>query len=296
LKAERYTEIAVRYFVAQEHGEATRFADRAVEEIESVTVVSRVFDDTVRLLTISRNLARVGRFTDAVVVTRTIELPHLRARALVQIADLYARAGAIPAARSLLDEAVFAIEVRLDTYLLAEAYAEIGAAYGKLGDNTLAILNADYAFELAPEIDDPYQRSAVIETVVDVYLAVEDRDRAREALTLVEEPYIRASVMVDTATGLAQRGEIETARSILVSAEETAMRTTYLRDELYRSLAIAYLEAGYPERSLEVASEIEDSYALALALAQIGRVVLLPQSERGRAALAVVEDSVRRRL
>lgn len=296
LKAERYTEIAIRYFVAQDRQEAERFADRAVEEIDSVTVVSRVFDDTVRLLSISRNLARMGRFADAVSVSLTIELPHLRARALVQIADLYAREGATSTARALLDQAVGVIEVELETYLLAESYAEIAAEYARLGEETLSLLNADFALELTPEIADPYQRSAVIERVIDAYLTVEDYERAREALSLVDDPYIQASVMVDTATGLAQRGETSTARAILVLAEETAGRVTYLRDEVYRNLATAYLEVGDAERSLDVAAEINDSYALALALAQIGRVIPSPTTVRGWETLDEIERRARRLL
>lgn len=296
LKAERYTEIALRYFVAQERNQAARFADRAMEEIESVTVVSRIFDDTVRLLTVSRNLARLGRFADAVAVASTIELPHLQARALVQIADVYSRAGATEAARALLDMAVRTIETEIETFLLAESYAEIAAEYARLGDETLSLLNADYALELAPEIEDPYQRSAVIERVIDVYLNVDDYDRAREALALVDDPYIQATVMVDTATALAQRGDVDTAGAILDLAEDTASRATYLRDELYRNLAIAYLEVEDSERSLQMAAEIEDGYALALALAQIGRSVLAPQTSRGRETLASIERRVRRTL
>lgn len=294
LKAERYTEIALRYFVAQEREQAEEFASRAVEEIESVTVVSRTFDDTIRLLTVSRNLARIGRFDDAIAVALTIELPHLRARAFVQIADLYARAGATQAARALLDSAVQAIEVELETFQLAESYAEIAAEYARLNDRTLSLLNADFALELAPEIEDPYQRSAVIERVVDVYLSVEDFDRAREALALVDDPYIQASVMVDTAAALVQGNQADVARVILDLAEDTAGRATYLRDELYRNLALAYLELDDVERSLMMAAEIEDGYAVALALAQIGQSVLTPDTAVAREILADIEREVRR--
>jgi tetratricopeptide (TPR) repeat protein len=273
LKALALSDIAVRFQSLDNGDSADYYASRALDQITSVRVVRRSEEDASRVLQVSQNLARLHMVNQAIQVLQTVEYTYLRAQGFAQIAEtLHAQdpVANLGRALDLCSRAVDLAQGIPDDFQRAEALATIAQAYGLLGQPRLALATVAVAQSELTKIANTAQRAAAVRSVAQVELQWGSTPRALGLVSEVQDAYSRASTMIHLVEFLLARNDTSAARNAATLAEEYTARTTYLRDNLYRGIALARIRLGEFSLALADVSLMKDPYPIATTLAELG--------------------------
>ncbi len=272
-RALAFTEIAL---ISRSGGGGERNAGsnvrRAIAELEAVEVLALSEDDARLLLRVASNLSELERHDEAVAALRQIPFNHLHARGLAEVGSAYARQGSRSSAFVLFSQAVREGEQSADAFRRAEVYAEVARRYLEIGEGQLAALNADFARTTAAELEDEYQKAAVFEQIIRVYIAESEIELVSELGEQLSDPFLRAGMLIAIAqqlyTANLRAEAVDTLERALAAAEESE----FLRDTLLRRVATAFGEMEQLERGFEIVEQLESAHDIARALADLGAI------------------------
>lgn len=286
LKSLALSQIAVRFHVSGNNDSAGYYAMRAVEQITSVTVVRRSEEDASRVLQVAQNLAELDRTAESLKVLQTVEYAYLRVEGYASVArNIGAGEGAArKRALDLCSQAVDLAQKIASPYQRVEALASVADAYGKIHQPRLALATIGVAEDLLPQIGNAAQQSSAVEAIAPVEISWGDWQKAITLVTSVGDAYYRASTMLSVSDALVKAKKPNAAQTALGLAESDAARAPFLRDNLYRSAALARIQLGDFSASIEDIGRIRNAYPIATTLAQLGRTLAQQGRPPGAAA------------
>ncbi|HUX13106.1 MAG TPA: hypothetical protein VMW87_08750 [Spirochaetia bacterium] len=273
LKALALSEIAVRFQVSGNADSASYYAVRSIDQITSVTVVRRSEEDASRVIQVAENLATLHKSKDALSVLQTVEYAYLRAEGYAAVAQKsFADApDSRGQALDLCSQAVDLAQSISDPYQRVEALAAVANAYGSIHQPRLALATAGVARELLPQVTNAAQRSAAVEAVSRVEIAWGEWQKVVPSVSAIGDPYYRASTMISLTDALISAKKSSAAELTLKLAEKDAAAAPFLRDNLFRSAALARIRVGDFSAAIDDIAQIQNAYPLATTLADLGR-------------------------
>ena len=242
-------------------------------------------------------------------VAERIEESLARAWALVDVADVLARAGDTEGARRVAEEAVSAAERIEDLEKRARVLVGVADVLARAGDTEGARRVAEEAVSAAERIENPGERARVLVEAAGALARAGLTDEALAAVERIEDPEERARVLAGVADALARAGDTEGARRVAenVVKVSTAERIEDLekRARVLAGVAGALARAGDTEGARRVAEEavsaaerIEDLEKRARALAGVADALARAGDTEGarRVAENVVKVSTAERI
>ncbi|WP_455382734.1 hypothetical protein [Salinispira pacifica] len=291
LKSLALSDIAVRFQVSGNQDSAGYYASRAVDQITSVTVVRRSEEDASRVLQVAQNLATLRLVPEALKVIQTVEYTYLRAEGYASVAKRLSGTPEETRALDLCSQAVDLAQSVQNPYQRAEALAAVADAYGTVHQLRLALATAGVAQDLLPRISNSAQRAAAVDSISKVVIRWGDWQTALSLASAVPDPYYRASTMVSVSDMLVSEKKSTAAENALALAESDAARAPYLRDNLYRSAALARIDLGDYSAAIGDIGRIQSAYPISTTLAELGRR-LASSGQQGGPAAGAAELSV----
>ncbi len=292
LKALALSEIAVRFQVAGNADSASYYAARSIDQITSVTVVRRSEEDASRVIQVAENLAMLHKTKDALSVLQTVEYANLRAEGYAAVAEKLSATDSRSPALELCSQAVDLAQSISDPYQRVEALASVANAYASIHQPRLALATAGVAQELLPQVTNAAQRSAAVGAVSRVEIIWGDWQKAVALVTAISDPYYRASAMISLTDALISEKKSSAAEVTLGLAEKEAAAAPYLRDNLFRSAALARIRVGDFSASIDDIGQIQNAYPLATTLADLGRNLAIAGSSGIVSQAAGVADAL----
>jgi tetratricopeptide (TPR) repeat protein len=271
-KAALYSEAARRFSIAGQDQESARFLQRAVREIDRVEVITRAEEDALSLVRVSRNLAALGSFDEAIRIAEQIEFPRIRAQALLSVADAYVREDRLAEASVVVSLAANLAEQNAG-FVRADILAQSALRYDRLGDSSLALFYVDDVLTATTAFENDYEVAEIGRTLAPLLY---ENERLRDLVALageMEDSYIRASSAIDIASEFLTADAQQPSLSVAGFAANEAAQATYLRDNLYSDLSAFYAQVPRVEQALTSIAEIDGPYSAGLALASLGRFV-----------------------
>jgi len=178
---------------------------------------------------------------------------------------------------------------------------EVGNQYVAVGRNDLAIGAYTVAKEFAEQLDNIH-RDAFIAASVMGFLHAGSMDTADRTLDLITDKTQMSNCLLAFSKYLWERDEkdealeaLDEAHHILRSQREMETQDSKARFGLFGSIAAQYAGFGKSERSIEIASAIEDNGFRTAALAQVSAVFTLRgEDDHARQSLNEISDDAER--
>lgn len=274
-KAAAYAAIARRFHVSGNESQRDLYVARSLREIQGVQVLTRSPGEAAELLSISEDLAAIGKFGEAEGVLATLEFPSIRARGLSELGSRYLALGEPEEADRVFDEAVNIIALEGTDAQFADIVSEIAGRLAAESRTADALSNAEIALVLIRNVDDEFTRTQVLSRLAEVFVRIERLDLAVESVEQLDSRAEAATLYASLARELLAVNRLDDAvrfiRPAVTAAEEAAGNT----DAIYRDIASILARLGRFDDAITIIDRISTAFAQGQALVELGRYSLL---------------------
>lgn len=230
--------------LAKEAADAGRRDQAAalVDRAEPLATSTRWSEASWAVARLAAVVADLGDHDRAAGLVDAITEPHLRAEALVDLAELAVGAGHRDRAAALVDNAERVAKSITDQYFQSFALADLPAVVAALG-------NHDRATAIARSITNPERRVAALTAMATALARVGDFDQAEQAARLIANPYAQSLALASLADKAADAYDHGRAAALTDLAEDLANRIAD-RDRRARALCalVKRVEPGRARR------------------------------------------------
>ncbi len=269
-RAAALSAVALNFRAAGDARSAALYADRAADQLIGLTVLSLPDDDARVIADVGAKLARLDRFSTAAQVVAVIPQSHIRAHALVTIAQAYDRAGDRSSAFVMFTRAASEAERSGSPALIAGAYASIAEGYLSIGEEQLAYLNAEFARSVIAGLEDEFGRSSVYIRLAPVYVAAGAGSELELDALEFREAFPRFQLLIALSREYAVQAMLADARRPLDSIRADEAVFAQAGESLVFRVLQQYVALFLIDDALALLAHIESPFLRARALTAIG--------------------------
>lgn len=259
--------------LAGQYAKANQF-DKAIEIIKTFDSPD---DSALGLIKIAREYFKLKQYeiasemlTMAYGVAQEMEYDWSKDSRLVQIADVYTKAG-------LLAQALGTIETINSIDDKTKALAEVSGGYYEAGQKDSAKQILSQSLEMTHKIERKYGKSSALTVIAGEYGDFNNSEKAMRILSdaykvaqeIDNESSLKSYALIDIADGYFQAGQNERATQILSEAQNTVKIITEDKHWVLRSILYSYAKAGQFYQALGIVRIIDDPGHKAWALVEI---------------------------